>query len=235
MKKYIIVLALSVIYAGSLLSQWSPFDIPVVKTHFDILINFDNKSGDDNDSYYIDEQWHEGNFHLVTDHEFENYPLKYDVKNNILEIKIDKEIKVLELYKVKEFSWTDISGSEQRFINLNTKAKNTKLYGVAQILSDGKAKLVKTYEYLPKPETDVKYGAYTVIDHNYVHEELYLMEGEKVLRINNNKRRFMKFFESYSPDIMSFVKSNSLKINKLPDLKTIIEYYNTLINTVFLS
>ncbi len=234
MKKNIIVFVLCVVYAGNLLSQWSPFDVPVIRTHFDILINCKTKSADD-DSYYINEQWQEGEFALVPDQVFEGYPIKYDVKNNVLEIKVDNEIKILELYKIREFSWKDISGTEHNFINLNTKAKNTKLYGVAQILLDGKAKLIKTYEYIPKPESDVKYGAYTVIDHNYIHEDLYLMEGDKVLHVNNNKKKFMKFFESYSSDIMSFVKSKKLKINNVTDLKEIIEYYNTLISTVFLS
>jgi hypothetical protein len=61
------------------------------------------------------------------------------------------------------------------------------------------------------------------------------MEGEKILQVNGNRKRFMKFFNNYSSNIMSFVKTNRLKINRLSDLKQIIEYYNSLINSVFIS
>jgi hypothetical protein len=235
MKKYVIIFILSAFSASCLLSQWSPFDVPILATDADIIINFKTKPAEDVNSYYIDEEWHKGKFLLTSGHVFENYPVKYDLKNNILEIKLSDEIKIMDVYRIKEFSWTDNAGRDQRFINLNIKAKNTKLYGVGQVLLEGNAKLIKIYKYIPKPENDVKYGAYSVIDHNYIHEDLYLMEGEKILLVNGNRKKFIKFFNNYSSNIMSFVKSNKLKINRLSDLKQIIEYYNSLINSVFIS
>ncbi len=235
MKKYVLLITLLTFSAGRLLSQWSPHDVPIIMTDLEIFINFKTKPQEDIGSYYIDEEWHKGKFALSSGHVFENYPVKFDLKNNILEIQLSDEIKILELYRIKEFSWTDNAGKDQKFVNLNIRAKNTKLYGVAQVLLDGKAKLIKTYEYMPKPESDVKYGAYQIIDHDYMHEELYLLEGDKVLHISGNRKNFMRFFNNYSSNVMSFVKSNRLKINRLSDLKQIIEYYNSLINSVFIS
>ncbi len=220
---------------GCLYSQWSPHDYTILGTPYEIIIDFNTKEAGSNDSYYIDDEWHMGKFTLISNQTIENYPVKYDLKNNNLEIQLSGEIKILDLYRIKEFSWEDEAGASHRFINLNVKATGSKLYGIAQILYDGEAKLLKTYVYRPKPESEVKYGAYSSIDHNYVQEELYIMEGEKVLFVNSNKKRFMKFFDNYSPAIMSFIKSNNLKINKVADLKTIVEYYNSLINTVFIS
>ncbi len=226
---------LSSFSAGSLLSQWSPHDVPIITADLDILVNFKTRPVEDIGSYYIEEEWHNGKFLLTSDHVFEDYPIKYDLKNNVLEIQLSDEVKILDLYRIKEFSWTDNTGSEYSFINLNVKAKDTKLYGIAQVLMDGKAKLIKTIKYIPNPGNDIKYGAYTAIEHEYIDEDLYLMEGEKILLVKGNRKRFIKFFDGYSSNIISFVKSNKLKISRLSDLKQIIEYYNSLINSVFIS
>jgi hypothetical protein len=235
MKKYLMLFIFTGFSASCLFSQWSPHDVPIVMTDLEIFINLKTKPAEEVNSFYLDDQWHKGKFEMLPDHVFENYPIKYDLKNNILEIQLSDEVKILELYRIREFSWTDNAGRDHSFINLNIKSRNTKLYGIAQVLLDGKAKLIKTYEYIPRPEYDVKYGAYSAIDHNYVREDLYLMEGEKILQVNGNRKRFMKFFNNYSSNIMSFVKTNRLKINRLSDLKQIIEYYNSLINSVFIS
>jgi hypothetical protein len=235
MKKYLMLFILTAFSTGCMFSQWSPYDLSIIRTDREMFINLKTKPAEDVNSFYIDEQWHEGTFEMLPEHVFENYHIKYDLKNNVLEIQLSDEVKILELYRIKEFSWTDNAGTDHIFINLNAKAKNTKLYGIAQVLLDGKAKLIKTYKYVPKPENDIKYGAYSVIDHNYIHEDLYLMEGEKILQVNGNRRKLMKFFDNYSSNVMSFVKSNKLKINRLSDLKQIIEYYNSLINSVFIS
>jgi hypothetical protein len=235
MKKYLMLFILAAFSAGCMFSQWSPYDLPIITTDHEIFISLKTKPAEDVNSFYIDEQWHEGKFEMLPEHVFENYHIKYDLKNNVLEIQLSDEVKILELYRIKEFSWTDNEGKDHRFINLNIKAINTKLHGIAQVLLDGKAKLIKTYEYIPRPEYDVKYGAYSAIDHNYKREELYLMEGDKILQVNGSRKKLMKFFDNYSSNVMSFVKSNKLKINRLSDLKQIIEYYNSLINSVFIS
>lgn len=235
MKKYIILFVLSAFYAGSLLSQWSPHDVPIITSDQDILINFKTRPIEEIGSYYIEEEWHEGKFSLTSGHVFEDYPIKYDLKNNVLEIQLSEEVKILDLFRIKEFSWIDNTGTDNIFVNLNVKAKNTKLFGIAQVLMDGKAKLIKTIKYIPKSENDIKYGAYSAIEHEYIHEDLYLMEGEKILLVKGNRKRFMRFFNGYSSNIMSFVKSHKLKINRLSDLKQIVEYYNSLINSVFIS
>jgi len=235
MKKYILPGLLFLFYVNCLYSQWSPHDYTILGTPYNVVIDFGTKSDEYMDSYYLDEEWHLGNFTLISNQTISNYLIKYDLKNNNLEIQFSGEIKILDLYKMKEFSWEDGAGVIHRFVNLNIKATSSELYGIAQLLYDGKAKLLKTYAYRPKPESDVKYGAYQAIDHNYVQEDLYIMEGEKTLLVNGNKKRFMKFFNNYSSVMMSYIKSNNLKINKVPDLKMIVAYYNSLIKTVFIS
>lgn len=235
MKKYISLSLLFVAYTNCIFSQWSPHDYTILGTPYKVVINFKSKLAGADESYYLDDKWHNGSFTLISDMTIENYPVKYDLKNNNLEIQVSDDIKILELYRIKEFSWEDEAGVIQRFVNLNIEAKSTKLCGLAQILYDGKAQLIKTYAYKPKPEAEVKYGAYNSIGHNYIQENLYILEGAKTLLVKKNKKRLMKFFDNYYSVVMSFIKSNNLKINKIPDLKMIVEYYNSLIKTVFIS
>jgi hypothetical protein len=235
MKNWILPGFLLFLFTGDLFSQWSPNDFTILGTPYEIIINFKTKETGYNESYYLDDQWHNGSFTLASDITIHNYPIKYDLRNNNLEIQVEGEIKILNLYNMKEFSWVDNAGVNQRFVNANANIADSKLTGIAQLLFNGKVKLVKTYTYRPKPENDIKYGAYGVIDHNYVLEELYLVEGKKTMQVIRNKKKFTRFFDNYSSAIMNFIKSNSLKINRISDLKMIVEYYNSLISTVFIS
>ncbi len=235
MKNWILQGLLLFLFTSGIFSQWSPNDFTILGTPYEVIVNFETKETGYNESYYLDDQWHNGSFTLISDRTIKNYPVKYDLKSNNLEIQFSGEVKLLDLYRIKEFSWVDDAGVNQRYVNLNLIAADSKLFGIAQLLYEGKVKLLKTFSYRPKPESDIKYGAYGAIDHNYIQEDLYLVEGKKTMLVGNNKKKFMRFFEDYSSAIMTFIKSNSLKINKMPDLKMIVEYYNSLINTVFIS
>jgi hypothetical protein len=235
MKNWILPGLILFLFTGDLFSQWSPNDFTILGTPYEVIIDFKTKGAGYNESYYLDDQWHNGSFTLLSDQTIKNYPVKYDLKNNNLEIQFSGEVKLLDIYRIKEFSWVDDAGINHRFININANIEDSKLSGIAQILYNGKVKLLKTYTYRPKPENDIKYGAYGAIDHNYILEKLYLVEGKKTMQVIRNKRKFTRFFDNYSSAIMNYIKSNNLKINKVADLKMIVEYYNSLISTVFTS
>ena len=71
-------------------------------------------------SFYIKDDWSVGNVKLTSGLTVKNCDLKFDLENNLLEIKIDNVIKVSYPEQFMEFTWFDINQLDTvKFVNSN--------------------------------------------------------------------------------------------------------------------
>lgn len=180
---------------------------------------------------YLHEEWQNGSVYLNNVQLIEDYPLKYDLERNQMEIKLDRAIKVLPLEKIEKFIWENLgTGKEHVFINADKYVEeNVPAFGIFEVIIDGNMKL------LAKPELDLIKPSYNVQldvgdkDRKYVKSAAYyLAKNERLFRVENKNKHNFNLFGEHSNDIKKFVADHKLKFKREEDLTKIVEYYNSL-------
>lgn len=69
------------------------------------LASFPPKKANAEGSTYIEDEWRLGRILLKDGSTIADVPLKYDIKNGLMEIKTETEIKVLEKARIEKFKW----------------------------------------------------------------------------------------------------------------------------------
>jgi len=179
---------------------------------------------------YLDKKWNRANILLYqSETMIEGYPVKYDVKNDLLEIKSATGIKVLEGRKIKNLVWIDslttqphyfVNGGEYRF-------EGTKSMGLMEVLVDGELPLMK------RAEVNVKKANYNPAldvgskDMKIYIKEIFLYASNGELVKIKSKESILKAAGTRSAEVESFIKVNKLNTNKQPDLIRVFEYINS--------
>lgn len=183
---------------------------------------------------YLDDNWNQGHIQLVGGQVVENFPLKYDIKNNVIEVKSDSEIKVCPSNIVSNFYWRNKETSKiVQFVNCQDYKIRSggPLVGFFEVVSDPNQlhKLfVKTNLVTIKPDYNV---ALSVGDRDtkiVKKEQYYLSNNDTVQLITKNKKKSLALFSVNEPLVTLFIKKNKLKFTKKEDLIRILAYYNTL-------
>ena len=189
--------------------------------------NIKNKKVSVSGSFYYSETWAVGIIKLFSGETIEGYPLKYDMKMNQIDIKVDNEIKAISIGAVKEVDWTKNNGQKETLANATLYNKNVE--GFYSILYKGKISLFKktNLELLDSnynPALDV--GSE---DKKYIKKEHYfIFENGNLIKIKKNKRKVLKIFYDKAEKVKQYAKENSLRFKDDYDLAKIFEYYNSL-------
>ena len=179
---------------------------------------------------YFDKKWNSATILLYqTETMIEGYPVKYDIKGDVLEIKSSAGIKVLDVRKVKNMVWIDsLTQKPHYFANgAEFKVEGVPVNGLLEVLVDGKTPLMKRDQiYVKDPTYNVAMGAGsrdTKIYHKFTYyyskgSELIKVKGKKdVLAITNN-----------TAAVEEYIKQNKLNVSKESGLIKVFEYINTL-------
>jgi len=185
-------------------------------------------------SLYIDEHWLLGDFDLIDGIKIEKYPLKYNLKNNTLEIDFEGGTRVCHLNQLKKISWKKFGETETHdFVNTTYYAPTSKdntMRLMNILLEQSHLTLFKHY-YLDKKESSyvvefdigskdnkmlLKYAYYIFIDNSF-YELKSSLKKNKVL------------FKDHYLAIEKYSKLNKLKIKNQTDLINLMQYYNSLL------
>jgi hypothetical protein len=180
--------------------------------------------------YYLDKKWNNANILLYQSETIiEGYPVKYDVKNDLLEIKSRSGIKVLEGKKIKNLVWVNsittqphyfVNGAEYRF-------ENSKLLGLLEVLVDGDMPLMKRSEVsIKKPNYNAALDVGSK-DTKIYFKTIYLYARSKKLTVIKNKEDVLNASGDRSAEVESFIKQDKINVNKEPGLKEVFEFLNT--------
>jgi len=186
-------------------------------------------------SFYIKDEWMIGQVKLTSGLTIKNCGLKFDLENNLLEIKIENVIKVSYPEQFMEFAWFDINRYDtSKFVNANIfyyAEEEEQPGGVFEIVADGHYGLfVKHYADLLAP-TYAPTVAMGNRDYKVIKKTGYYIElNGKVTKIKNSKTLYT-VFGSNGEKVKEFAKVKKLKTKDREDLKVLFEYANSLENS----
>jgi len=190
--------------------------------------NLPVKKGVTQGSYYLVDEWRNGNITLTTDQIIENYPIKVNIKDKNIEIKTDDDIKLLELSSVSSVEWSN-NGNTETFINAATSLNNTDL-GFAQIFYDGNVKLFSKPTLVLLPANyNAALASGTNNDKYTIEQKLFIFKNENLISVRNSKSSIIKALSDKETEIKSYIKENNINCKETVDLVKVIKYYNELI------
>ncbi|MCF6366493.1 MAG: hypothetical protein L3J35_09870 [Bacteroidales bacterium] len=179
-------------------------------------------------SFYYNDNWKPGEIYLITGEVIKDYPLKYDLRKNIIEIKVENIVKVLSVGRVKEIHWIDDFGNKEILRNamLYENYNGTGLFSI--LLEGNKSFLKKPYLKLIESNyvtaLDVGEKSNQIVKRNYY----FIAEGNKVIEIKKSKKQILKQFGDNADIIKEFAQKNKLSYKNDNDLIKIFSYYNSL-------
>ncbi len=178
---------------------------------------------------YLDKKWNTANILLYqSETMIEGYPVKYDVKNDLLEIQSRSGIKVLEGKKIKNLVWVDsITTQPHYFVNgAEYRYENSKLLGLLEVIVDGEFTLLKRAEVNTKKPN---YNAALDVgskDTKIYFKDVFLYARGKDLFVIKNKDDVLEAAGDRSTEVEAFIKENKINTNKQTGLKYVFEFLN---------
>ena len=191
-------------------------------------MNIKSKPKETKGSYYYNDKWYTGTIKLFSGEEVQAYPLKYDMKMNQIDIKVNESVKVLSIGAVKEIIWVKPTGRSEVLRNISLY-KNIEGYGFVSVLADGKLSLFKKTELSllgSNYNTAMDVGSQS---DKYVKKEKYFIKsGDKIILIKKKKKNILNKFKDKAEEVELYATENNLNFKDDIDLEKIFNYYNSL-------
>ncbi|ELR68946.1 hypothetical protein C900_05639 [Fulvivirga imtechensis AK7] len=179
-------------------------------------------------TYYINDDWQMGEVTMVSKLIFKNYPLKYNIEGNYLEILVQGQPKVCDEKLFKSFKWFNAMGDSSRFVHCRYyKSEVPCIHGVYEIIYErGKIQLLSKTEVYERDPTYV--AALNAGDRNIKlikRESFYLANENSVKEIHSSKKQNEAVFGDKFDEVLRYAKKEKLKFNNRKDLVEIIDFY----------
>jgi len=192
-------------------------------------IDLKSKPPETKGSYYYNNEWFTGTIKLFSGEEIRNYPLKYDMRLNQINIKTDLNVKIVSIGAVKEIIWLTNKGQNEKLVNCVTFVNKNNIIGFYQILSEGKITfLKKTKLKLLSSNYNGTVVAGDKADKYIKEDDYFIYTGSTIIPIRKNKRKILQILKNNSKEIENFADQNKLSFKKESDLLKIFNYYNSL-------
>lgn len=177
---------------------------------------------------YLNNSWNPAKIMLYGGKVIEGFAVKYDVKEEMLEIRGRNGIKLLEARRVQTLVWADSASGEQRFfVNAGEyREDGAPLTGLLEVISDGDLPLFKKTFVVQKDPTYVPAFNAGTRDTKIMKKEKFYFSKTKNLTKVGGKKTLLTAFGDHSDEVEQFMKSNKLSTNE-DDLERIFEFYNS--------
>lgn len=198
-------------------------------TTSDMLIGRELPPPDTRGDYYYYSEWKEATVLFDGDKLLDSYLVKYDLQNNLLEIKAVGQVKILKDNRIEQMTWAGVEGPE-KFINVQKlDFEGTKLAGLFKVEQEG-----EPYTLLSRKQPKLKKAAYMEgIDvgkrYNEIlkNEEYYLATDQKLYKLTGKKKEVLRALTAATQrDVRSHVKANKLNLKTREGLLALIKWLN---------
>lgn len=180
-------------------------------------------------STYIDDDWFRGSLVLFSGHKIENYPLRYDIKNHVVEIKIENKdkVKVLQGIRIEQFEWYNHYTAQQEvFINSSLlDASLTSSFMERLTVSEGTIMLVARYKVKLIRGNYVQALDLGERDHRLVKKkEYYFRMGKQLVAVPYKKKKLELLFPDIYVEIKSYMKKENLRLKVESDIIKLTQF-----------
>lgn len=177
-------------------------------------------------SPYLNDNFINGSIYLSTKVQYADIPLRYNIYNDEIEFeKPDKE--VIALGTPETVEKVVFGNYTMEYIPYSIAKKVKRGYFI--VLLDGKGSLyarpVVEYEAPKEP------GAYQgPVPAKFIQksDKYFIRFGQDAAQLIENKKELSKLFPDHNHEIEVFVKKNKINTRNRKDLKSLLEYYNSL-------
>jgi hypothetical protein len=207
---------------------------PVVNNQFGYLTQVPPKPANVVGSVYLNDEWKEATVNLkkatLGVSQLTGINIKLDLKTNTIELKTDRDVKVLGGSSVESFVWmNDLQAKEVKFINCDKFSfDDTKLHGFGRVAAEGSKLSLIEHQYLEFVAADYNLALDVGSkDHKYVkRDKLYLLKNNQL--IPANKKSMQTAMSDKKQEVSKYAKDQKLSFKEEHDLAALVEYYNSL-------
>jgi len=178
-------------------------------------------------SVYLNDDWISGTLYTASGHVLQDAQLKYDIKNDVMEVNTPDGIKTLQGRYIKQFELQEpsqkalyVSGSE----NDVAAGNHTAFYKVLASGNDVKL-LSRTELYLQKSNYSPQFDVGSKNDKLVKKEKLYLIKDNKLTELEKDS---YSLFADKADEVKAYAKRNKLKLQKKEDAIKLLTYYSSL-------
>ncbi|MFM9839074.1 MAG: hypothetical protein ACKVOQ_12465 [Cyclobacteriaceae bacterium] len=179
--------------------------------------------------FYLTKHWNISSILLYgAEKPLEGYRVKYDAKNEWIEISTQSGVRVLDCNQIKKILAIDsVTGSTTHFINAREFVQTEiKLTGLVELLVEGKAQLLKkTILSVRKPDYNPALAIGNRDEKIDRHESFYAAVDGKLVKIKNNKD-LISVCDKNKDAFSKFTRANKLSARREADLKRMVEFMN---------
>lgn len=181
-------------------------------------------------SKFLNENWTTGDVLQSNDKYFNGMNLKYNIYDDQLIFKNQKDEILAFRFPIKEFHlYEDLNDSTKAvrvykngFPDVDKFNKNS----YYQVLTDGKAVLLKKF-FLNFVE-GIPYGRSDVQKTLIPNQSYYLLVNGKMIKVKKQKESFLSALPNQKTALDLYIKNEKIRFKSDEDLIKILNYYNTL-------
>jgi hypothetical protein len=196
----------------------------------DILYGVPGEPGGVVGDVYLNKKWNTATILLYqSETMIEGYPVKYDVKSNLIEIKSTTGIKILDVRKIKNMVWRDsVTTIPHYFVNANEYKKDGAPYsGLLEVLVDGPMPLLKKTElFIKQPTYNDAMGSGSKDVKIYLKPLIFYSKDGELVEVKN-KKDVLNASGGLSKEVEAFIKNNKLSISKDAGMIRAFEFINS--------
>jgi hypothetical protein len=175
------------------------------------------------------ELWHDGKVVLESNDTLKG-SVKYDLQNDLLQVKVKNQMESLTARKVLFFEIFDTTVKRYRqFYSLPYSSTNTyRSPTFFELMNEGKITLLsrERLEYRVVSSSYYYYGTTTRLV--MVNKYFLLKQNGAIEEFEDRKANWLTLMENKESQVRDFVRENRLDFNDKYELLRIIEYYNSL-------
>jgi hypothetical protein len=176
---------------------------------------------------YLDANWNVGNVMMRSGELFERYQVRYDLKNQSLEIQSMSGVKLIDSRMLRSVVWRDELGMTRYFVNAaEFKLEESPLIGILEVLIDGPVPLFRRHTLAVKqPDYNAALDVGSRDTKIFKKSSLFYSQGNVLTEVKGKKWPEALFGEN-AARMEGFIDVNNLSIKKDGDVIQIFEEYN---------
>lgn len=181
---------------------------------------------DINGSPYLNDEFIKGSIYTVSKTQYADVPLRYNIYNDEIEFQTsDNKILALSTPEIVE----KVVFGKYTMEYIPFEAGNKVKRGFFKLLLEGKVSLYARPEiHFEGPKPPAAYQEAQPAKFHPKDDRYYIRTGQEVAQSVGNKKELIGLFPDHKNEIEAFIKKNKINIKKPEELKSLVEYYNSL-------